>query len=160
MAQVAATVVRSAQQTWVPWHGTVGQVAPPSPSLPLLDPLPPPELPPPLPPPEPPPPELPPDELLVLASEPEPAPGLLLLLLEQPAHVHTHATTVATVREIAVREDMVASGWEARTVPGSGSACYCPAVPPSATVPAFFFASAVTAGSESSALTAESLLRS
>lgn len=102
-AQTGTSVVRSAQQTSEPGHGTVGQVMPPPLELPL-----------PLAPPDPPPLELPPPELLpddelpALASAPEPPPWPLLLL-EQPVHDSAHATTAAAVREKDVREDMVAS---------------------------------------------------
>ena len=82
---VGTSVVRSAQQTSLPGHGTVGHVGPASPPLPLLEPLLLPELLPELPPlplPEPPPLELlrwrvdppellPDDELPLLASGPD-----------------------------------------------------------------------------------------
>jgi hypothetical protein len=122
--QVGILVVRSAQQVSPPVHGTVGQVAPPSPGPPLLDPLLLPEL---LPLPEPLPlllplllplplpleldaPELlPEEELEVLASSPEAPPGLLLLP-EHPAHNTAQAATAALIELDVVRENMVPFG--------------------------------------------------
>lgn len=126
-AQLAVLVARSAQHVSPPVHGTVGQVAPPSPPLPLLDPLPLPELlplpealplllpvvppsdPPPLEldvPPEP----LPEEELEVLASFSDAPLPVPLPLPEHPTH-HTAQTAAAAAIALEVfRENMAALG--------------------------------------------------